>query len=142
MANATLLDLVPELLAAIKLLSGYPIPERLPEMHLVSPLEIQQMICKGNCGIKAFYLPGKGIFVSNAIGSFEGAFARSVVLHELVHHLQEVSGKFNMVADKCDRWYSREREAYEVQNAYLRQEGEPRRFLLDSLPHMCGDRDK
>ncbi|OYW16987.1 MAG: hypothetical protein B7Z52_07540, partial [Burkholderiales bacterium 12-64-5] len=61
MANATLLDVVPELLSAIKLLAGYPIPERLPEMHLVSPLEIQQMLCKGDCGIKAFYMPDKGV---------------------------------------------------------------------------------
>jgi hypothetical protein len=141
MATATLLDVVPELLSAIKLLAGYPIPERLPEMHLVSPLEIQQMLCKGDCGIKAFYMPDKGVFVSNAIGSLEDAFTRSVVLHELVHHLQHVSGKFDMVADKCDRWYSKEREAYEVQNAYLQREGEKRRFLIDSLPHMCGDRD-
>ena len=142
MGNATLLDLVPELLVAIKLLSGYPIPERLPEVHLVTPQDIQQMICKGNCGIKALYLPDKGVFVSNAIGSFDDAFARSIVLHELVHHLQHVTGKFDMVADTCDRWYSKEREAYQVQNAYLQREGEPRRFLLDSLPHMCGDRDK
>ena len=142
MGNATLLDLVPELLVAIKLLSGYPIPERLPEVHLVTPQDIQQMICKGNCGIKAFYLPDKGVFVSNAIGSFDDAFARSIVLHELVHHLQHVTGKFDMVADTCDRWYSKEREAYEIQNAYLQRQGEPRRFLLDSLPHMCGDRDK
>ena len=106
------------------------------------PLEIQQMICKGNCGIKAFYLPDKGVFVSNAIGPLEDAFARSVVLHELVHHLQHVTGKFDMVADTCDRWYSKEREAYEIQNAYQQREGEPRRFLLDSLPHMCGDRDR
>ena len=80
--------------------------------------------------------------MSDAIGSFDDAFARSVVLHELVHHLQHVTGKFDMVADTCDRWYSKEREAYVIQNAYLQQQGEPRRFLLASLPHMCGDRDK
>ena len=93
-------------------------------------------------GKNLIYMPGKGIFVSDAIGPLENAFTRSVLLHELVHHVQFVSGRFDIIADTCDRWYPKEREAYQVQNAYLQQEGESRRFLLDSLPHRCGDRDK
>lgn len=142
MGKTTLLDLVAELFAAIKLLSGYPIPEQLPEIHVVSPAEIQRMLCKGDCGIKAFYLPGKGIYLSNAVGPLDDAFGRSVLLHELVHHVQHVTGRFDGVADTCDRWFSKEREAYQVQNAYLQREGERRRFALDSLPFMCGDRAK
>lgn len=141
MGKTSLLDLVAELFTAIRLLSGYPIPEHLPGIRVVSPAEIQRMLCKGDCGIKAFYLPGQGIYLSDAIGSLDDAFGRSVLLHELVHHVQHVTGRFDIIADACDRWFSKEREAYQVQNAYLQREGDRRRFALDSLPHMCGDRD-
>ncbi|MBK8015385.1 MAG: hypothetical protein IPK20_00930 [Betaproteobacteria bacterium] len=60
MDRTPLLDLVAELLAAIRLLTGYPIPDRLPEIHVVPPAEIQRLLCKSNCGIKAFYHPDKG----------------------------------------------------------------------------------
>lgn len=139
MDRTPLLDLVAELLAAIRLLAGYPIPDRLPEIHVVPPAEIQRLLCKGHCGIKAFYLPDKGIFVSDTADPAGDVLGRSILLHELVHHVQHVTGKFDRVSNACERWYSKEREAYEVQNAYLREQGERRRFALDSLPHMCAD---
>lgn len=142
MHKTPLADLVAELFATIKLLSGYPVPERLPEIHIVSPAEIQRLVCKRDCGVKAFYLPDRGVFVSESIGSLDDAFGRSVLLHELVHHVQHLSGRFDIVTDACDRWFSKEREAYQVQNAYLQREGERRRFALDSLPFMCGDRGR
>lgn len=140
MGNTALTDLVAELFAAIKLLSGYPVPDILPDVHVVSPAEIQSMLCKGPCGIKAFYLPGKGIFVSENEDPTRDASTRSILLHELVHHVQHLSGRYEAILEPCDRWYSKEREAYQLQNAYLQQQGERRRFALDSLPFMCGDR--
>jgi hypothetical protein len=141
--NDTLVGLVAELFTAIKLLSGYPIPDTLPEVHVVPPTQIHSMLCKGKpCGIKAFYLPDRGIFVSDTVDPSQDTFARSILLHELVHHVQHLSGRFDRIGDQCDRWFSKEREAYQVQNAYLQDQGERRRFALDSLPFMCGDRGK
>ena len=51
--------------------------------------------------------------------------ARSVLLHEMVHYLQDLHGRF---ADSrpCVRFLLREREAYAVQNRYLGRYSEPR----------------
>jgi len=65
--------------------------------------------------------------------------ARSVLLHELVHHVQSLSGRFENIVSQCDRWYSKELEAYEVQNEYLRINNNSRRFILEALPNMCKD---
>ena len=43
---------------------------------------------------------------------------RSILLHELVHYLQEINGA-GASMDECDRWLYREREAYRLQNQYL-----------------------
>jgi len=142
MQNSPLTELVAELFAAIRLITGYPVPDILPDVHVVPPAEIQAMLCKGPCGIKAFYLPGRGIFVSENEDPTRDAFTRSILLHELVHHAQHLSGRFEAITEPCDRWFSKEREAYQVQNSYLQQQGERRRFALDSLPFMCGDRGR
>jgi hypothetical protein len=133
-------QLVSELFIAIKLIAGYPVPMTLPEIHVLTPAALRQSLCKGPCGdIKAYYLPGKGIFISDRLDLQRDVADRSVLLHELVHHAQELSGKFNQIPGKCDRWYSRELEAYSAQNQYLRDNAKTVRFLMDSLPKMCGD---
>jgi hypothetical protein len=47
---------------------------------------------------------------------------RSVLLHELVHFLQDRTGRFAELP-ACERHRLRESEAYAVQNRYLRREG-------------------
>jgi hypothetical protein len=135
-----LLLLAADLFAAIHAIAGYSIPERMPQVHVVPQAQLQAMVCQGACQVKAFYLPEKGVFVNEQLNFAEDVVARSVLLHELVHHVQHVSGKFEGVPDKCDRWYSKELQAYEIQNAYLRQNKNSTRFVTDSLPGMCVDR--
>lgn len=141
MEKGTLTELIMDLFAAIQGLSGYQIPATLPDVHLLAPNIIQEMICRGPCGVRAFFLPGRGIFLNKGVvDPQKDAFNKSILLHELVHFVQDNSGKFESVPDKCDRWYSKELEAYHIQNAYLKTQGEPRRFAMDSLPQMCADR--
>jgi hypothetical protein len=45
-------------------------------------------------------------------------FARSVLLHELVHYVQDVSNELAAVRP-CERWYRREQEAYAIQKRFL-----------------------
>ena len=138
MERAEILNMVSEMFLTIKLISGYPIPQLLPPVHFIPLEQIQQMVCAGPCQVKAFYLPDKGVFINNTV-DLTDAFARSILLHELVHHVQHVSGKFDAMGNACDRWFSKELEAYRIQNQYLRENNEARRFLMDSLPRMCAD---
>lgn len=133
-------ELVAELFLAIKLIAGYPAPAVAPQIHLLGSAEIRQALCRGPCGdIKAFYLPDRGVFVNAALDFDHDVTARSVLLHELVHHVQDLSGRFEKIVSQCDRWYSKELEAYEVQNEYLRQHHETRRYIVEALPNMCRD---
>jgi hypothetical protein len=135
-----LLSLVSDLFAVISSVSTYPEPYHLPDVHLKPLAELQAMVCKGPCQLRGFYLPRKGVFLNDTLDLQADLIARSVLLHELVHHVQELSGRFDSLPHQCDRWWSREKEAYEIQNAYLREHGNAVRFALDSLPYMCGDR--
>lgn len=141
MDTGELIALVSDLFAAISGLSAYPEPYHLPPVQLKPLPELQAMVCRGGkCQLRGFYIPRQGVFLNDTLDLRNDLIARSVLLHELVHHVQQLSGKFDILPNACDRWFSREREAYELQNAYLRENGESLRFALDSLPYMCGDR--
>jgi hypothetical protein len=112
--------LIAELFLTIKLLSGYPVPEESPQVQFVSLKELQEVACKGHsCKVKALYHPVKGVMVNETLDVFNDVYARSVLMHELVHHLQQVNHNFEDEARACQRWQAREIEAYEVQHKYL-----------------------
>jgi len=93
---------------------------------------------KGRARSRRFTCPRKGVFINSEINITQDAYSRSILLHELVHHVQEMSGRFESLPTACGRWYSKEFEAYRIQNAYLKEQKEARRFMVDTLPHMCG----
>lgn len=140
MDASTVSALVVELFAAIRLLSGYPAPDTMPEVHRVSQAEMRQIICGGRaCPVKAFYHPDRGVFIDETMDVRNDAFDRSVLLHELVHHLQKTTGKFDAVPGKCSRRNAQELEAYEIQNRYLAQEQASRRALVMGMGTSCRD---
>lgn len=130
--------LVRELFLSIRLLSGYALPELPPDVHFV-PLEtMQKMICKGACRVRAFYLPGQGVYIDETIDVQNDTYSRSILLHELVHHLQHASGKFDTLPTACERWQAKEIEAYEIQHKYLKRLHATRSFIaLDTVPITC-----
>jgi hypothetical protein len=85
MDSLSLASLALQLLASIHSLSGYPTTRILPEIHQVPLVEIQQRFCQGQCAAQAFYKPGEGVYVDEAFNLANDEFARSVLLHELVH---------------------------------------------------------
>src|SRR6267142_397676 len=104
MDQSSLTSLMVELFTAIRLVSGYPSPDVLPQIQRVTVVEMQQKICGGrSCGVKAFYHPEWGVYVDEALDIQNSAFDRSILLHELVHHLQKTTGKFDAVANFCYR---------------------------------------
>jgi len=128
-----------QLLASIHDLSGYPSPKFLPEIHQVPLAEIQQRFCKGPCRVQAYYQPGEGVYIDQAFDLASSEYARSILLHELVHHVQRVSGKFQAIPSECDRWYAAEREAYDIQNQYLEEMHDGHRINVNAWRARCDD---
>lgn len=111
-------ELLPALRNAIQYLSKYTVPEVLPPVHRVSHAMVAQLACGKACAALAAYRSNEGIYLDEALKPESNIFARSVLLHELVHYVQDVS---NELADArpCERWYRREQEAYAIQKRFL-----------------------
>lgn len=138
MATPAIQEVVTSLFLIITELSGYPAPRELPPIHALPPERLQQELCRGSCGVFAYYLDGKGIFLRDDLDVVNDLKARSILLHELVHHVQKESGKFDGLSD-CERWFLREDEAYRIQNSYLSSMRNSLRFAFDFLPQRCRD---
>ena len=119
MDTVALAALLAELFLSIHDIGGYPVPAVFPDVHQVSHAELQQRFCKGPCGVKAFYAPDEGVFIDEDLDISHDVHARSILLHELVHHVQAVSGRFDAMTNACVRSNHAEAEAYRVQNLYL-----------------------
>ncbi|HKB83424.1 MAG TPA: DUF6647 family protein [Burkholderiales bacterium] len=140
MDQSALVSLMVELFAAIRLLSAYPSPEVLPEVRRLPQSEIQRQLCNSRpCRIKAYYHPDRGVVVDETLDFENDPFDRSILLHELVHHLQKTTGKFEVVASFCSRRISEELEAYEIQNRYLSEVHASRRALVMGWTGKCAD---
>lgn len=140
MDQSSLVSLMVELFAAIKLVSGYPSPESLPDIHLASETEMQQLICAGKpCRVKAFYHPDWGVYVNEGMDVINDPFDRSILLHELVHHLQKTTGKFDVMPSFCNRRNAQELEAYEIQNRYLSDQHASRRAVAMGWSGRCDE---
>lgn len=75
--------------------------------------EIQMIACKGKCPILGFFLPGKGIYITEL--DFNHLCNSSILLHEMIHALQYINGDNLQDAFK-------EKEAYQIQNKFLIEE--------------------
>jgi hypothetical protein len=126
-APATSLDqVVKQLTVAIDRLSRHRPPKQAPVIRRVSHAQLETYVCETNCAIKAWYKPGEGIFLDDSLQPETNIFDRSILLHEMVHYFQDMSGYYRD-ANPCDRWLRRELDAYDVQNRYLGAIGSPRR---------------
>lgn len=111
-------DLVDSLLDTIAKLSNYKKPDSRPRISKVSRAEIERTICSGPCLVKAWHVPGEGIFLDDSLTPETDLTHRSILFHELVHFVQDLYAEGASLAE-CDRWLHREREAYRLQNEYL-----------------------
>ncbi|HVY07728.1 MAG TPA: DUF6647 family protein [Burkholderiales bacterium] len=142
MDQSAILSLMVELFAAIRLVSAYPAPDSLPEIHALPMAQIQQRLCGGRqCRVKAYYHPDAGVIVDETLDFVHDDFDRSVLLHELVHHLQKTTGKFGVVTSFCSRRISEELEAYEIQNRYLSRIHATRRAFVTGWTGKCKEDD-
>jgi hypothetical protein len=139
MDSGALAVLVVELFAAIKILGGYPPPALPPEIHRVAQGYIEEEFCRRPCKIRAVYDPTQGVFIDATLDIENDVFARSILLHELVHHVQAVSGRFDMASIDCARQNRAEAEAYYLQNRYLMSLHHPSRVAMTGWAVRCAD---
>ncbi len=109
------------LIATAAVLGGYP-PTPPPSVTVIAQAELSARVCGGACAVKGAFIPGQGVFITTELEVEPDPQDRSVLLHELVHYLQELNGRYaNETA--CDRFRYRELEAYRLQDEYLSRYG-------------------
>ncbi|MDQ3260003.1 MAG: hypothetical protein M3Q00_04325 [Pseudomonadota bacterium] len=129
MSHDALMQVVASLFSIIASLTGLPLnSDTLPEVQFVPHSQIEAMACQQPCRIQAIYLPHLGIFLDQDLDVVNDDYARSILLHELVHHAQAVMAKYEDLS-LCESWKSSEAEAYKIQDYYLVRVGSARRIM-------------
>lgn len=123
--------LVSELLLAIHLLSGYAIPPEPPRVEFLPHAELEERACGRPCQVYGWFPPGQTVYLDDRLNPLVSVAARGILLHELVHFLQQEEGTF-AVAPDCDAWLEREHEAFDIQIRWLTEQRAPLRALSPS----------
>ena len=144
MTGEYLTRLVAELLVAVATLSGYPLPSRQSDVVMIPHEELEQAACGRPCRVFGWSPPGATIYLDDRLDLGGDLFARSILVHELTHYLQQESGRFGNRRN-CGEWMQREREAYLVQYRWLAHEqGAPVQAPLGvgTVPWLVACRDE
>jgi hypothetical protein len=126
------------LLSEIEHLSRYWKSKELPAISMVSQDEINRVVCKKSCAVRAAYMPDRGVLLVDSLDPINVPLDRSILVHELVHYLQEINNRYSDLTP-CKRWFQREHEAYAVQNQYLYRINANRHVGGMLEPSMCKD---
>jgi hypothetical protein len=113
---------------AARLLGSPPIAD-LPAVQVLTVPEMQRLC--GRC-IGAYRRPLVMLRADVDLGTVRG---RAVLLHELVHHHQEMTGRGGPV-HTCNRHRNREIEAIRVMHQFLQERDAPL-FGFASVPPEC-----
>lgn len=100
-------------------LSQYSHPGTPPEIEYKQHEFFIEKACDGNkkCDVYAWYNDTGIIYLDSRLENKTDAITRSVVVHELTHYLQDLSGEYKNM--DCNLHAKREREAYSIQRQYL-----------------------
>lgn len=121
-------------------LSPYPEPATAPEVQIVPPEFFHEHACGGKeCDVIGWY-NDQGIVYFHEDLDPNSMLGRSIAVHELVHYLQHLSGKY--VSNSCEDSIERELEAYRVQNEYLIAHGTKPRKVMPAGCNKVGDDGK
>lgn len=117
-------------------LTGYQVPAQPPEVVTVPSSYLIQAACGGEqCKVLGWFPPGRRIYLDERLDPKDNLFASSVVVHEMVHYLQQEAGKFGD-ARSCENALAMEREAYAAQREFLLRYGVYR--PVGASMHMVG----
>ncbi|HET9701635.1 MAG TPA: hypothetical protein VFP70_12000 [Burkholderiales bacterium] len=105
------------------LLSGLPAPATMPEMVQVPHAYLVKAACNGQeCKVMGWFPPGNTIFLDERLDPEDSLYAASVVVHEMVHYLQQEARGGKGFVD-CESTIQLEREAYQAQRDFLLRYG-------------------
>ena len=115
------------LLSQAKRLMSYRGEVRLPAMVPSTKEQLKNLFCKNtDCVVSAVYTRGT-VYYDKRL-NMDNVIDRSIILHEMVHHVQRVQMGDTYT---CDVWLKKEREAYRIQALYLQQRGIDTSFVND-----------
>lgn len=115
-------------------LSQYPHPGVAPEIIYKPHQFFIDMACAGieKCKAVAWYNDEGVIYLDERMKGHTDPDTRSVVVHELVHYLQDLSGEYKEM--DCNLHAKREREAYSVQRQYLNKIAGRFTVMFNNIP--------
>lgn len=102
--------------------SGYAVDDQAPALALVPHSFVEDLACGAPCDVLGVYPDGNVVYIDQALEPETNICARSVILHELVHYLQDRGHKYLNLGPML-RWHVREIEAYAYQRMYLQENG-------------------
>lgn len=125
-------ELIAYLLSWAVFYTGYSMPDQLPVIEFVPRSYFVWRICdnidtpKSPCVVRAMYdddIDGF-IFLDQVFKGKINEFAKSIIVHEMVHYLQDMSGDWKEIKKwprdiRCQERLYRQREAYMVQDKYM-----------------------
>lgn len=99
-------------------LSPYPHPVKLPSVQFKDHEFFVEQACSGHeCNVLGWYNDTGIVYLDRRLKTEDSVFTQSLLVHELVHYLQDLSGQFD--SNSCEASVAREREAYQVQSDYI-----------------------
>ncbi len=114
--------LEPEFIAALLSwavqLTSYSAPAVPPTISYQPHSYFVEHVCKGKkCGAHAWYDNQGAIILDQRFEGVDSALTRGIIVHEMVHYLQDMSGKYDV--GNCETYLLREREAYAIQREFI-----------------------
>lgn len=107
-------ELVPLIFSTLQRLTRYPLPDQYPTVTYLPSDELSKLACDSTCTVLGHYHGGLTVYLDDKLKPETNLFDRSVLLHEMVHYLQQLNlpeSKSELsIHEKCVLWYTRERE--------------------------------
>jgi hypothetical protein len=117
-------ELYAALLSWAVTLSGYGMPEHHADVVKVSHAYLVDRACAGReCKVMGWFPPGQTIYLDERLNPQDNLLAASILVHEMVHHLQHEAGKIRPEKWSCENSIQLEREAYAIQREFLLRYG-------------------
>lgn len=107
-------------------LSGYPDPGHIPRLQPVPYEHLVSEVCADrHCAAIAYYNgDDQTIYIDSRLNLATDHQARSYIVHEMVHYLQDQAGFLDADRLPCEARIELELEAYRVQRHFLKEHNE------------------
>jgi hypothetical protein len=117
-------ELIVALLLWITSHTEYKNPIKYPSIEFVEQKELSELACKMDCEILAYtpIEPKYKIFLSNTLDPLNDVCHRAILMHEIIHVLQEEQGVFSDYELRTKK-HMREMDALVNHNIFLSQYG-------------------